>query len=98
MGLLKTWGYFFLTFILYFVEVVIGVLCPLSFKLYNKIIHNYRYWGLDHEELPHVLDLAVHLVHLSTWLGMGGHTEILRYLATPTSRSYGWLITFSPIM
>ena len=26
-------------------------------------------------ELPHVLDLAVHLVQLTTWMGRGGHTE-----------------------
>ena len=26
-------------------------------------------------ELPHVLDLAVHLDHLTTWMGRGGHTE-----------------------
>ena len=38
------------------------------------------------------------LVLLSTWstlMGRGGHTETLRYLATPSSRNYGWLITFS---
>ena len=29
----------------------------------------------DHVELPHVLDLAVHLVQLMTWMGRGGHTE-----------------------
>ena len=48
-----------------------------------------------HVELPHVLDLAV---HLSTFMGRGGHTETLRYLATPTCRSYKWLKTFSLIM
>ena len=49
----------------------------------------------DHVGLPHVLDLAVHLVPLQTWVGRGGHTETLRYLVNPNSRSYGWLITFS---
>ena len=29
----------------------------------------------EHVELPHVLDLAVHLVQLTTWMGRGGHTE-----------------------
>ena len=57
-------------------------------------------WVVDnllpkHIELPHVLYLAVHLVQLATWLGTGGHTETCRYLGTPSSRSYGWLITFS---
>ena len=49
----------------------------------------------EHVELPHVLDLAVHLVPLQTWVGRGGHTETFRYLANPNSRSYEWLITFS---
>ena len=31
----------------------------------------------DHVGLPHVLDLAVHLVQLMTWMGRGGHTEIV---------------------
>ena len=39
----------------------------------------------EHVELPHVLDLAVHLVPLQTWVGRGGHTETLRYLANPNS-------------
>ena len=29
----------------------------------------------EHVELPHVLDLDVHLVQLTTWIGRGGHTE-----------------------
>ena len=29
----------------------------------------------DHVGLPHVLDLAVHLVHLPTWMDGGGHQE-----------------------
>ena len=29
----------------------------------------------EHVELPHVLDLAVHLVQLTTWMGRGVHTE-----------------------
>ena len=28
-----------------------------------------------HVGLPHVLDIAVHLVQLMTWMGRGGHTE-----------------------
>ena len=43
----------------------------------------------EHVELPHVLDLAVHLVQLMTCMGRGGYTE------TFFSISYGWLITFS---
>ena len=44
----------------------------------------------EHVELPHVLDLAVHLVKLC-------NTNKLthRYLSTPTPKSYGFLITFS---
>ena len=30
----------------------------------------------EHVELPHVLDLAVQLVQLTTWMGRGGYTEI----------------------
>ena len=29
----------------------------------------------EHVELPHVLDLAVHLDQLTTWMGRGGYTE-----------------------
>ena len=29
----------------------------------------------EHVELPHVLDLAVHLVQLMTCMGRGGYTE-----------------------
>ena len=29
----------------------------------------------EHVELPRVLDLAVHLVQLMTWMGRGGHSE-----------------------
>ena len=35
----------------------------------------------EHVELPHALDIAVHLVPLQTWVGREGHTETLRYLA-----------------
>ena len=42
---------------------------------------------LDHVGLSLVLDLNVYLVHLYTWVGRGGHSETLRYLATPSSRS-----------
>ena len=40
----------------------------------------------------------VTLILLSTWVGRGVHTETLRYLATPTFKSYGRLITFFLIM
>ena len=33
-----------------------------------------------HVELLHVLDLAVHLVQLTTWMGSGGHTETFSLL------------------
>ena len=42
-----------------------------------------------HVGLTHVLDLAVNLVPLQTWVGRGGYTETLRYLANPNSRNYG---------
>ena len=38
----------------------------------------------EHVELPHVLDLAV---HLPTCMGRGGHLKTFRYLATSNSRS-----------
>ena len=39
----------------------------------------------EHVELLHVLDLAVHLVQLMTWMGRGGHTETLcDYSVTPS--------------
>ena len=47
------------------------------------------------------IDYPMSLILLSTWstwVGRGGHTETLRYLATPTSKIYGWLITFFLIM
>ena len=33
------------------------------------------YLNTANVELPHVLDLAVHLVQLTTWMGRGGYTE-----------------------
>ena len=33
----------------------------------------------DHVGLPHVLDLAVHLVYLSTWMGLGVILRIFPY-------------------
>ena len=36
--------------------------------MFDNLLH-------EHVELPHVLDLAVHLVHLTTWMGRGGHPE-----------------------
>ena len=35
------------------------------------------------------------LTLLSTWMGRGDHSETFRNLATPTSKSYRWSITFS---
>ena len=34
----------------------------------------------DHVELPLVLDLAVYLGQLMTWMGRGGHTETFSLL------------------
>ena len=34
----------------------------------------------DHVGLPHVLDLAVHLVQLMTWMGRGVHYETFSLL------------------
>ena len=56
--------------------------------------------NLLHEftELPHVLDLAVHLVHLTTWIGSRGHTETFSLLAcdfgvTPSPLTKIWTQT-----
>ena len=49
----------------------------------------------EHVELPHVLDLTVHLVQLTTWMGRGGHTETfpsstfsLEHFFTPNSHVF----------
>ena len=44
----------------------------------------------DHVELPHVLDLAVHLVQLMTWMGRGGHTETFSLEHSFMVKSYQW--------
>ena len=36
---------------------------------------------LDHVGLPHVLDLAVHLVNFFGWVSQGDHSETLLLLA-----------------
>ena len=36
---------------------------------------------LEHVGLPHVLDLAVHLVNFFCWMSQGGHSEPLSLLA-----------------
>ena len=36
---------------------------------------------LEHVGLPHVLDLAVHLVNFFGWMSQGGHFEPLLLLA-----------------
>ena len=43
---------------------------------YSHLLELHVVEGLlpDHVELPHVLDLALHLVHM-TWMGRGCHTE-----------------------
>ena len=40
-----------------------------------------RAGGLEHVELPHVLDLAVHLVNFFGWVSQGDHSEPLLLLA-----------------
>ena len=45
----------------------------------------------EHVELPHVLDLAVLLVQLTTWIGMGGHTEIFFLSALFPQSTPSWL-------
>ena len=50
----------------------------------------------EHVELPHVLDLAVLLVQLTTWMGRGGYTETFFPFSTISLehsfmvKSYGW--------
>ena len=44
----------------------------------------------DHVGLPHVLDLAVHLVHLSTWIALGGHPETFSLEYSSMVKSWGW--------
>ena len=36
---------------------------------------------LEHVGLPHVLDLAVHLVNFFGWMSQGGHSEPLLLIA-----------------
>ena len=45
----------------------------------------------EHVALPHVLDLAVHLVQLTTWMGRGGHTETFSLLELFPWGSPSWL-------
>ena len=44
----------------------------------------------EHVELPHVLDLAVYLIHLTTWMVWGGHTETFSLEHSFMAKSYGW--------
>ena len=52
---------------------------------------------LDHVGLPHVLDLAVHLVNFFGWMSQGGHSEQLLFFAlfyqsTPSClKVIGWV-------
>ena len=45
----------------------------------------------EHVELLHVLDLAVHLVQLTTWMGRGGHTETFSFSALFPYSTPSWL-------
>ena len=45
----------------------------------------------DHVGLPHVLDLAVHLVQLMTWMGRGGHYETFSLLELIPKSTPSWL-------
>ena len=44
----------------------------------------------DHEGLPHVLDLAVHLLRLTTWMGREGHTETFSLSALFPQSTPSW--------
>ena len=44
----------------------------------------------EHVELPRVLDLAVHLVHLTTWKGRECHPETFFLEFSFMLKSYGW--------
>ena len=47
-----------------------------SLSLIDNLLHEHVDNLLhEHVELPHGLDLAVHLVQLTTCMGRGGHTE-----------------------
>ena len=45
----------------------------------------------DHVGLPHVLDLAVHLVQLMTWMGRGSQTETFSLLELFPYSALSWL-------
>ena len=53
---------------------------------------------LEHVGLPHVLDLAVHLVNFFGWMSQGGHSEQLLFFAlfyqsTPSClKVMGWVV------
>ena len=51
----------------------------------DKLLH-------EHVGLPHVLDLAVHLVNFFGWMSQGGHSEPLLLLALfyQSTPSWGW--------
>ena len=56
----------------------------------DKLLH-------EHVGLPHVLDLAVHLVNFFGWMSQGGHSEQLLFFAlfyqsTPSClKVIGWV-------
>ena len=44
----------------------------------------------EHVELPYVLDLAVHLDQLTTWIGRGGNTVIIVSAPVPIGLGFGF--------
>ena len=46
---------------------------------------------LEHVGLPHILDLAVHLVNFFGWMSQGGHSEPILLLALFYQSIPSWL-------
>ena len=52
---------------------------------------------LEHVGLPHVLDLAVHLVNFFGWMSQGGHSEqlllltLFRHITPSCLKVIGWV-------
>ena len=59
---------------------------------------------LEHVGLPHVLDLAVHLVNIFGWVSQGGHSEQLLFFAlfyqsTPSClKVMGWWVVVAHVI
>ena len=67
---LSTWSFFW-------AGLVKGAILSLFYYehfLTDKLLH-------EHVGLPHVLDLAVHLVNFFGWMSQGGHSEQLLFFA-----------------